>query len=525
MKWPKLYTFGKGINCHPGHWLVFLLAGLALSCKASDSMHNSEVVCQHEEVARFREHYVYIGEKDHIAGFHLRGGQLPAYFVGQESYFVVDYDLPDIHFWDCYAFFAGPSQFAGSTNFVKHGIEVWFKPLDAGLFQVHVEVLARNRSSATGQRYTTWLPIEGSPFSLQVLTTGSKEISLKAGQSLCSEEDKLLPPNQTCRDIADGQGRWIDCEQLFGTSGCPGMEGNQFWTPDSCKYEYVNSEEIVSENKPLWIAFLGTSVSRGWYWSTVDQLVRDYQTDLRSLATSKCWGWQDIKLGNTRVSYRDLRSDAIMGISRLVVDDYVELAKQAVHSLGEEVYHGAKGPDLVFMELYLVEEYLSKSSLIAQHINLVASCLGDDWHGRFYFGTGFFNPQSKFAESFQFEILLREHARINKQAHFYNFQAMSLASLHTMESNISTGVMTQHHHHKCSNPEAHVEDNTCGRSVEMAAQIVFNIVKTIPRRPATRLADKEPNVLRVCEVCPESLFPFSVIPKSQETCVEICKDS
>lgn len=59
--------------------------------------------------------------------------------------------------------------------------------------------------------------------------------------------------------------------------------------PSGSPPQIYEADDILEENKPIWIAFVGTSVFRGAFWATVDVLMRERYGSLEGKSTWKCW--------------------------------------------------------------------------------------------------------------------------------------------------------------------------------------------------------------------------------------------
>ena len=83
---------------------------------------------------------------------------------------------------------------------------------------------------------------------------------------------------------------------------------------EGCRIETFSREELLSvppkpdERRETHIYVVGTSVMRGVYHSLLDLLLpqSDKQAFLASML-KKCWGRSDLKKGNLRLTYQDLR--------------------------------------------------------------------------------------------------------------------------------------------------------------------------------------------------------------------------
>lgn len=182
-------------------------------------------------------------------------------------------------------------------------------------------------------------------------------------------------------------------------------------------------ERLLRENKPVWIVILGTSIVRGIFWAIADVLLRKRFGSLDGRSTWKCWGWQDLRVGNVRISFRDFRSNGLDGSWPEIEATYVQDTIDNLRAIGSEEYLGRTGPDLVLMEAHAMHGYLQHPDMIRRHVDMVVDALGDQWQGELWAGGGFFNPQLRFESIMRrFEGLVEDHVPRSRQVKTYNFQ-------------------------------------------------------------------------------------------------------
>ncbi|CAM9322880.1 unnamed protein product [Laminaria digitata] len=65
---------------------------------------------------------------------------------------------------------------------------------------------------------------------------------------------------------------------------------------------------LASLEEQTWLLAMGNSILRGAYLSLVDMvLARGQKDNLDTSAIQKCWGFADVRIGNLRLTYQDLR--------------------------------------------------------------------------------------------------------------------------------------------------------------------------------------------------------------------------
>jgi len=100
------------------------------------------------------------------------------------------------------------------------------------------------------------------------------------------------------------RGQWFKCSELMiSLDNCV---DDWVWIPDDCRYQFHSVRQLlnVRNTRPLWIAFLGDSRTRGLFLYILHQLLPTHD---ESLLVKKVWGFLDYKHANVRLTWRDLR--------------------------------------------------------------------------------------------------------------------------------------------------------------------------------------------------------------------------
>ncbi|CAM9778424.1 unnamed protein product [Scytosiphon promiscuus] len=120
-----------------------------------------------------------------------------------------------------------------------------------------------------------------------------------------SEED-------TCDDIADTfwrPGTWLSANVASPRHGV--TRNGWVFQPKNCVFDAFSYEDLMllaGLEEPTWLLVLGGSVQRGLFLTLVDMVLAQGQKDnLISSTVQKCWGYADIRVGNLRVTYQDMR--------------------------------------------------------------------------------------------------------------------------------------------------------------------------------------------------------------------------
>jgi hypothetical protein len=208
-------------------------------------------------------------------------------------------------------------------------LAVSFRASDPGLYDVNI-VVAESAKVSEGARgtFADIRPLREGPWKLYVHSDDTKHYMPS------SVKTKFLLPSNFCDAIDYSEGRWVKCEAAnIKQENCL-LDGWVF-VPHECRYLVLSPEAVLSRSKiarsslkrPLWIAFLGSSIARGTFHSMVDRMtgirfeassnefVRDAIFNTPSTkqnkpgegSTRKCWGWSDVQVGHLRMSFSDFR--------------------------------------------------------------------------------------------------------------------------------------------------------------------------------------------------------------------------
>ncbi|CAB1112262.1 unnamed protein product [Ectocarpus sp. CCAP 1310/34] len=149
------------------------------------------------------------------------------------------------------------------------------------------------------------LPIVGSPFSL---TIGGDFPTLDVNSlHVCGSQD------DRSNDIADTfwrPGTWLSSNVASAAHGV--MRNGWVFQPKSCVFDTFSYQDLMLlaslDGEPTWLVVLGGSVQRGVFLTLVDMALAAGQKDEMATSTlGKCWGYADLRVGNLRLTYQDMR--------------------------------------------------------------------------------------------------------------------------------------------------------------------------------------------------------------------------
>eukprot|EP00903_Cladosiphon_okamuranus_P007629 g7398.t1 len=162
-----------------------------------------------------------------------------------------------------------------------------------GSYLVHVE-------EVVVQHGDEGRPIQNSPFTLTIV--GEPTIDVNALQ-VCGTEDE---------DVEDSfwrPGTWVSSNIASEAHGV--TRDGWVFQPKSCVHDTFSREDLLKLadlEEETWLLILGNSVFRGLYLTLVDMaLAGGQKDDLAKSALQKCWGYADLRIGNLRVTYQDMR--------------------------------------------------------------------------------------------------------------------------------------------------------------------------------------------------------------------------
>ncbi|CAJ1409986.1 unnamed protein product [Effrenium voratum] len=148
-------------------------------------------------------------------------------------------------------------------------------------------------------------------------------VATSTGDGFFPEPSGVEVPERQCQlgQESFNDGRWVKVSALrFAHCDLCTPDGFVYLSP-TCHWALPPSPEHVlrraaGRSSPLWVVFMGNSVSRGSAHAIMDFLGRSSLREFWNLqhpldpgygTAVKCWGWFDAQIDNVRVSYSDFR--------------------------------------------------------------------------------------------------------------------------------------------------------------------------------------------------------------------------
>eukprot|EP00903_Cladosiphon_okamuranus_P020050 g18416.t1 len=168
-----------------------------------------------------------------------------------------------------------------------------YESLFPGDYLVYVEEVRLNN-------HDEGIPVLDSPFRLTV--TGAPKL----------DTDDLPACHSIEQDLPDSfwrPGTWVSsniASPAHGVTRCGWV-----FQPKTCVLDTFSYEDLMyvaSAEQPTWLLVLGSSIQRGVFLMLVDMILAEGQKDeLESSTIQKCWGYAEVRVGNLRVTYQDMR--------------------------------------------------------------------------------------------------------------------------------------------------------------------------------------------------------------------------
>ena len=409
--------------------------------------------------------------------------------VGERAtfHFSVDASVPEAQ-TRVHVTFIGPSLFA-ATNVRRsgpHAYEVEYVAPDVGHFQVHVDLYQRH-SVPNKARSFHWAPLQGSPFSLNVLP---KLVAVDTAPELTHTETtcEITWPQTVCDD-AVLPGRYVPCDP-HATDVC--LPGGWTWLPFECHHAMHNAMGLRQQG-PVWVLFLGSSILRGVFYSAVDILLGNNAQNLTGAGWFKCWNQLDLVSGLVRLTYQDFRPEwvfnppkAFENIDPSTIRSYKDFRQSLLGNLGREDYHGTAGPDLVVYEL-------AHASGV-RFVDTMVSWFGKDWNGQVIAVPRLRNPWHGL-----FPASVTSYGDVtDPRAKVTDWLGMDLPFIHDMEVPPNVGV-TYHYHRRCPDGgQRHV----CGTVTDVVMHAVLSKALASTHRRSQLPLSASPSGFTFCLSCP-----------------------
>ncbi|CBJ32277.1 expressed unknown protein [Ectocarpus siliculosus] len=249
-----------------------------------------------------------------------------------------------------------------------------------GDYLVHVEEV---QPSERGEG----LPIVGSPFSLKI--AGDFPTLDVHSLPVCGSQD------DGSTDIADTfwrPGTWLSANVASAAHGV--MRTGWVFQPKSCVFDTFSYQDLMllasPDGEPTWLVVVGGSVQRGVFLTLVDMaLAAGQKDDMATSVLEKCWGYADLRVGNLRLTYQDMRLYQVSGKTDSVVCNNEKLTSGStsafVHSakdfLASTVFRdGTQWPATILAPSYLVPE-----KNVNHMIEVLMDSLPPSWEGKLLF--------------------------------------------------------------------------------------------------------------------------------------------
>ena len=307
-------------------------------------------------------------------------------------------------------------------------------------------------------KHFRWAPLTGSPFTLLVRPASGGQ-----GGSPC---DAVAWPAKQCTSI-EPHGRYVPCDPAR-TSAC--LASGWAWVPQNCHYKMYSAAEVAAVPRPVWILYLGSSVMRGMFYSTLDMMLGPQAANLSGAGWFKCWNRLELTLGSMRVTYQDFRPHVMLlgkhGPRPREAGNYTAWRKELLGQFGAEEYGGRAGPDVVVLEVSKPWDVLTPE-FDTSWVPTVAAWFGDAWTGRLVAVPRLRDPWAElYLQPLKDSVPASGDARVEAD----DWQGVDLPFLHDLELPPTTRY-TPHYHRACDEHGRHV----CSVVTDMTAQIVLNI--------------------------------------------------
>eukprot|EP00903_Cladosiphon_okamuranus_P014398 g13366.t1 len=192
-----------------------------------------------------------------------------------------------------------------------------------GDYLVHVEDVDLR---IKGDDFRRGRPIIGSPFPLTV--SGEPAVRVDdlpvCGSGSGSSSTGNGDGNRGEAELASEYwraGSWVSWNLASPKHGV--LRDGWVFQPKDCAYEAFSYEDLMvlaSLKEPTWLLALGNSILRGVFLTLVDMALSKGQKDALSTSVlAKCWGFSDVRIGNLRLTYQDLRLYTVTSVEDATV--------------------------------------------------------------------------------------------------------------------------------------------------------------------------------------------------------------
>ncbi|CAM9107182.1 unnamed protein product [Ectocarpus sp. 13 AM-2016] len=409
------------------------------------------------------------------------------------------------------------------------------------------------------------LPIVGSPFSLKI--AGDFPTLDVNSLPVCGSQD------DGSKDIADTfwrPGTWLSSNVASTAHGV--MRNGWVFQPKSCVFETFSYQDLMLlaslDGEPTWLVVVGGSVQRGVFLTLVDMVLAAGQKDDMATSTlGKCWGYADLRVGNLRLTYQDMRLYRFVTMTDSVVCNNEKLTSGStsafIHSAKEFLtstifQDGTQWPATILApSSYLIPDKIENQIAI----EVLMDALPPSWEGKLLFvdHMGAFdvywyegNPTMAALEDvsiaftggrasrrppFDGSALSKmdgyqaRDSRVSFMSAFPMYQAKFFENEGSKPGTRRYGGNIHYHYisSAASNPEAHngsimvhstmtemLANVMIGRAVETKAALYAKAAASTKTNEQER-ADVGKS-FQVCSDCPRDLMPFHVKPIPEPIC-------
>ncbi|XP_071849255.1 uncharacterized protein [Apostichopus japonicus] len=366
--------------------------------------------------------------------------------------------------------------------------------------------------------------LSGSPFHLIVEgpPINQTERQQKADQ---------LPSCQTLpqTDLSWLEGEWVTRDIAGENRGT--LRSGWVLQPYRCSIDiFTKGDLALAAASPSLktIVVLGRSTERGVFLSLVDSLLKsDEKANISTSVLWKCWGIMEVRLGNLRFIYRDLR---IEGLSAVTVTDnhHVNVTCHKRNIIRSNDYFSDA---ITFFQKTLFTDKINPNVVLLiiknpRQLQLLAKTIPTSWGGSLYAMNGF-----KVHEGLLYTFTGRqsdlEMAKqfVTYDDHIRALDGFALATPWRHATEIPPLIMQKAHWHRpCEEQDGEIR--VCGDATEMVAQILLGRALAPNGKEAwlASLDDCKPNNIElsrhftVCNDCPNYVFPLHLNPVPQLKC-------
>ncbi|CAE7509878.1 CPK1 [Symbiodinium natans] len=440
--------------------------------------------------------------------------------AGQEVSFLVRYTVPQPP-WPCgspleanifawfrstsgHILFAAPALADNATDLQLGRLRIAFRAQDPGDY--HVQVL---ELSPLGKQFARARQAGKIRKLVVELQTSDPAAPTPTPRSGAGNSSLIQLPPRRCELGRDTftHGRWVKSSSLQSRD-CKAVacarDGWVYLSP-SC---YWNSycpeaalERAAWSGRTLWIAFLGSSITRGTPHALLDWLApgsrgffSEHRSQLPGVGTAvKCWGWFDTQVGNLRASYSDFR-----------IASYSEGESRAAFGRLAQIMR--EGADVIVVEFEVVKPVMEGLRQLNQTLQefqgtlvLAAKKLGP-WHSKYQCWVKLPNETWIDGVKGEFHRVFSDwpeamRAKLNAQVIFVDENPWALPLFFDMESRQGR---SQHWHYYSDKPGRGVWGTLPAASGQAYLSYLLSHARA---RQSGASPTSESGVFRVCTEC------------------------